>query len=69
LRYRPGAKIAAHRHAGHELVYVLSGSQSDDRGTHLAGTLVLNAPGSEHEVESVEGCLVLVVWEQAIVFG
>ncbi len=67
LRYRPGAKVPAHAHIGHELVYVLSGSQSDERGTHCAGTLVLNAPGSEHAVESADGCLVLVVWEQPIV--
>jgi len=68
LRYRPGAKVPAHRHTGHEVVYVLSGSQSDERGTHRAGTLVLNVPGSEHEVESAEGCLVLVVWESPIEF-
>ena len=68
LRYRPGAKVPAHRHTGHELVYVLSGSQSDESGTYCAGTFVLNAPESEHEVESAEGCLVLVVWQSPIVF-
>jgi anti-sigma factor ChrR (cupin superfamily) len=66
LRYRPGATIPAHRHLGHELVYVLSGSQSDERGTHRAGTLVLNEPGSRHAVESADGCIVLVVWERPI---
>jgi anti-sigma factor ChrR (cupin superfamily) len=68
LRYRPGAKVPAHRHMGHELVYVISGSQSDERGTHRAGTFVVNPPGSEHEVESADGCLVLIVWESPIVF-
>ena len=68
LKYEPGARIPDHEHSGHELIYVVSGSQSDERGTHRAGTLVLNPPGSRHAVESVDGCLVLVVWEQSIRF-
>jgi anti-sigma factor ChrR (cupin superfamily) len=66
LRYCRGAKISAHEHVGYELVYVLTGSQSDERGIHRAGTFVLNPPGSRHAVESDEGCIVLVVWEQSI---
>jgi anti-sigma factor ChrR (cupin superfamily) len=68
LRYRPGAGIPAHEHPGYELVYVLSGAQSDERGTYRAGTFVLNEPGSRHAVESSEGCLVLVMWERPVVF-
>jgi anti-sigma factor ChrR (cupin superfamily) len=68
LKYEAGAKVPAHEHPGHELVYVISGSQTDERGTHRAGTLVLNPPGSRHAVESVDGCLVLVVWEQSVRF-
>jgi anti-sigma factor ChrR (cupin superfamily) len=68
LRYQPGAKIPAHEHPGYELIHVLSGSQTDERGTHRAGTFVVNPPGSRHAVESADGCLVLVVWEHPIQF-
>jgi len=68
LRYQPGAAIPAHEHPGYELIHVLQGSQTDARGTHRAGTFVVNPPGSSHAVESVDGCLVLVVWEQPIQF-
>ncbi len=68
LRYQPGAKVPAHEHPGYELIQVLAGSQTDDRGTHRAGTFVVNAPGSRHAVESAEGCLVLVVWQEPIQF-
>lgn len=68
LRYQPGAKIPAHEHPGYELIHVLSGSQTDERGTHRAGTFVVNPPGSRHAVESAEGCLVMVVWERPIQF-
>jgi anti-sigma factor ChrR (cupin superfamily) len=66
LRYQPGAGVPAHEHPGHELICVLSGSQSDERGTHPAGTILVNAPGSHHTVTSADGCLVLVVWERPV---
>ena len=64
LRYRPGAKAPRHRHAGWERVIVISGSQADAQGLLKAGDVALNAPGTEHEVFSEEGCLVLLVWER-----
>jgi anti-sigma factor ChrR (cupin superfamily) len=66
LRYAPGASIPAHQHVGHEQILVLSGSQSDERGTYPAGSLIVNPPGTGHAVHSAEGCLVLVVWEHGI---
>ena len=33
LRYQPGAHVPAHRHLGFEVIYVLSGAQSDERGS------------------------------------
>jgi anti-sigma factor ChrR (cupin superfamily) len=68
LRYQPGAKVPAHEHPGYELIQVLVGSQTDERGTHRAGTFVVNPPGSRHAVESAEGCVVLAVWERPIHF-
>ena len=47
---------------------MLSGAQSDDHGVHEAGGHRINPPGSIHTVESVDGCLVLVVWERPNTF-
>ncbi|KYF51193.1 cupin domain-containing protein [Sorangium sp. So ce854] len=68
LRYAPGASVPQHVHRGHEHILVLAGSQSDERGHHRAGTLVVNAPGTRHSVSSAEGCIVLAIWEQPVVF-
>lgn len=69
LRYRPGAKVPTHRHRGFEVIYVLDGSQSDERGNYEAGSLVLNREGGGHSVWSEEGCLVLIVWERPVEFS
>jgi predicted ChrR family anti-sigma factor len=68
LRYAPGAKVPRHRHEGFEHIYILRGSQRDSRGRYEAGTFIVNEPGSEHELTSDDGCLVLVVWQRPIVF-
>jgi anti-sigma factor ChrR (cupin superfamily) len=68
LRYAAGARVPAHLHRGFEVIYVLSGAQSDERGTYSAGTLVVNRSGDRHSVWSDEGCLVLIVWETSIEF-
>jgi len=68
LRYAPGAHVPYHRHVGHEHIYVLDGSQRDERGTYRAGTFVVNPPGSAHDVRSDDGCTVLIVWERPVAF-
>ena len=68
LRYEPGASVPAHRHAGFELIYVLEGAQSDERGRYEAGTLVVNPEGDAHSVSSDVGCLVLIVWQRPVEF-
>ena len=68
LRYAPGASVPMHEHTGHEHILVLSGSQIDERGEHLAGTLVVNPPGTRHTVSSPRGCVVYVVWSSPVVF-
>lgn len=68
LRYQPGGRAPRHTHPGHEHIFVLSGEQSDERGSYPAGTLVINPPGSQHDVHSAGGCLVLVIKEQPVVF-
>jgi anti-sigma factor ChrR (cupin superfamily) len=68
LRYAPGARVPRHRHTGLEIIYVISGSQSDERGTYGAGSIVVNPQGDEHSVRSDGGCLVLIVWERPVEF-
>ena len=68
LRYAAGARVPRHRHTGLETVLVLDGAQSDERGRHAAGTLVLNTEGSVHAVWSDEGCVVLMQWHRPVAF-
>jgi anti-sigma factor ChrR (cupin superfamily) len=66
LRYEPGAQVPPHTHTGYEHIIVLAGAQSDQHGTNAAGTLVINAPGSGHQVASETGCIVLIIWEKPV---
>jgi anti-sigma factor ChrR (cupin superfamily) len=68
LRYQPGATLPRHRHTGLEHIFVLRGSQQDERGIYRAGAFVVNPPGSAHNVTSPEGCIVLVLWEKPVSF-
>lgn len=68
LRYRPGARVPPHLHTGFEVIYVVAGAQSDERGTYTAGSLVVNRAGDEHSVWSEGGCVVLILWEHPIHF-
>ncbi|MEL6355237.1 MAG: cupin domain-containing protein [Cyanobacteria bacterium J06627_28] len=67
LKYEPGATVPEHHHTGYEHIVVLSGSQSDAKGTYAAGTLVINPPESHHNIVSEAGCLVLIIWEKPVV--
>lgn len=66
LKYAPGAKVPKHEHTGYEHIIVLAGGQRDHQGHHQAGTLVINPPGTQHDVVSDEGCLVLIIWEKPV---
>jgi len=68
LKYAPGAQVPPHVHTGYEHILILSGTQSDERGTYQAGTLIINPPGHVHSVHSAGGCIILVVWERPVAF-
>lgn len=68
LRYAPGASAPLHRHRADEHVFVLSGSQRDERGTYSAGSYVYNAAGTCHSVHSEGGCEVLIHWLAPVEF-
>lgn len=69
LRYAAGAVVPRHRHEGFEHIVVLESEQADENDTVPAGTLVVNPPGTSHEVVSPKGCVVLVMWEKPVVFA
>lgn len=68
LKYEAGASVPVHRHAGLETIVVLDGTQSDERGNYPAGTVVLNATGTEHSVWTEAGCTVLIQWNLPVIF-
>lgn len=68
LRYQPGASVPRHLHAGMETIVVLEGSQRDEHGVYLAGSVVFNPEGSVHAVASDDGCVVLIQWNRPVRF-
>jgi anti-sigma factor ChrR (cupin superfamily) len=68
LRYAKGARVPRHAHTGFEYIFILEGSQEDEHGLHVAGSLVINPPGSNHAVFSPDGCVVLAIWERPVEF-
>lgn len=66
LRYDAGAKVPLHEHQGYEHIFVLDGSQQDFQGEYGKGSLVINPPGTRHEVFSKGGCIVLIIWEKPV---
>jgi anti-sigma factor ChrR (cupin superfamily) len=68
IRYEPGASVPCHLHVGDEHIYVLSGSQKDEKGIYTAGSYIFNPQGSKHSVRSETGCMVLVHWHKPVQF-
>lgn len=68
IRYRGAAHVPMHEHGGYEHVIVLSGSQRDQNGRAVAGTLTINQPGTRHELVSDDGCIVLAIYEKPVKF-
>ncbi len=68
LRYQPGAQVPRHMHVGVEFLWLLRGSQRDERGQYQAGTFLINPASSSHAIVSDTGCVVLAVWEKPVAF-
>lgn len=67
LKHEPGAKLPKHLHSGTEILYYLSGEQTDENGTHQKGDIVVNKKGSIHSATST-GCIILAFWEKPVTF-
>ncbi len=68
IHYLPNTSVPMHEHIGGEHLFVLQGSQEDENGIYGPGTYVYNPPGTYHDVQSSEGCLVLVHWQAPVRF-
>lgn len=68
LRYRAGGRVPLHRHPDFETIVVLEGAQRDARGTYNVGDVVVNPPGTSHDVQAHEsfGCVVLILWQEPV---
>ncbi|WP_440073694.1 cupin domain-containing protein [Streptosporangium sp. OZ121] len=62
LRFPPGAHGDYHEHLGFELMLVLDGSlDHSDGSSYGKGDLVVEAPGTQHQMSSSKGCTVLAI--------
>jgi len=69
IRFRKDGHVPQHEHAGYEHILVLAGSQRDQNGVTRAGTLIVNPPGTRHDVVSEAGCIVLALYEKPVRFA
>ena len=62
-QFEPGATLAAHRHVGDELIFVLEGANADESGPVTTGNMNYRPNGCVHTVTTKNGATVLaVVW-------
>ena len=59
IRYLPGAFTPRHLHIGFEMVFVLDGDYIENEVSYGPGSLIVRAPGTTHEMRSVNGCTFL----------
>jgi anti-sigma factor ChrR (cupin superfamily) len=61
VRFEPGAGLAAHRHVGDELVFVLEGTVEDEFSVIEPGEMGYRPPGCTHTVSSPRGATALAL--------
>jgi hypothetical protein len=62
LRFPPGAHGDFHEHLGYELMLVLDGTlEHSDGDAFERGDLVVESPGTRHQMSSSTGCTVLAI--------
>lgn len=64
VRYAPGARFDAHKHALGEEFIVLEGVFSDEHADYPAGSYIRNPPGTGHTPHSDPGCVIFVKLRQ-----
>jgi predicted ChrR family anti-sigma factor len=68
LKYEAGAQVPVHEHPGYEHILVLAGSQTDGQRVYEKGQLMISQPGSQHQIRSDTGCVVLAIWQKPVQF-
>jgi anti-sigma factor ChrR (cupin superfamily) len=64
IRFAPGAHGDLHEHLGYELMIVLEGELRNDNGdVYTVGDLVVEEPGSVHQISTDTGCTLFGVRE------
>lgn len=61
IRYLPGAFTPRHLHVGFEMVLVLEGEYVENDVLYLPGNLIIRAPGTTHEMRTINGCTLLAM--------
>ncbi|MET9548393.1 MULTISPECIES: cupin domain-containing protein [unclassified Streptomyces] len=62
LRFPPTAHGDFHEHLGYELMLVLDGQlDHSDGASYVKGDLVVEGPGTQHQMSSAAGCTVLAI--------
>lgn len=61
IRYLPGAFTPRHLHVGYEMVLVLEGEYVENDVLYIPGNLIIRAPGTTHEMRTINGCTLLAM--------
>ncbi|GAA3040011.1 hypothetical protein GCM10020229_58950 [Kitasatospora albolonga] len=62
LRFPPTAHGDFHEHLGYELMLVLDGQlDHSDGDSYVKGDLIVEGPGTQHQMSSASGCTVLAI--------
>jgi hypothetical protein len=61
IRYLPGAFTPRHLHIGYEMVFVLDGEYVENDVLYGPGSLIIRAPGTTHEMRTIDGCTILAM--------
>jgi len=60
VRLTPGTKFPSHDHAGQEEIIMLEGDLTIEGQVYYPGDYIYSPPGTIHQPETTDGCLVLV---------
>jgi hypothetical protein len=61
IKYLPGAFTPRHLHIGYEMVFVLDGEYVENDVLYGPGSLIIRAPGTTHEMRTIDGCTFLAM--------
>lgn len=67
MRIAPDFIDVPHIHDGFEWVYILEGSLTDERGTHVKGDFIINTTEGIHQPSTgAQGCTLIIFWTGSV---